>query len=100
MSKYGTPLGPRVLVKPEQPIDQVTKRAQAAGIIAVVEEKNKPRPTSGVIVAVGNDPLLKELGLLLGVKVSFGHLAGSRQWVEGTEYRLLEAQEIAMILPT
>ena len=96
---FGKPLGPRVLVEYEEVLDSVSARAKAANLHVVIADKNKPRPTVGRIVARGDDPILDELGLQLGVRVTFGTLAGSKQYIKGKEYRILEAQEVVMILP-
>lgn len=107
----GKPLGPRVLVELEEIFSIEEMRAKTAevrnsegellssGLFLVQESKNKPRPTTGNIVALGDDPILAELGLTIGVRISFGPNAGYPQNLEGKKYRLLEAQEITMILP-
>lgn len=92
-------LGPRVLVEPEEPEDLEAKRAALAGIVVVRQTSTKPRPTVGCVVLLGNDPLVGDMGLVPGLRLSFASTAGDRQFVEGKEYRLLELQEIKMILP-
>jgi|SRR5262245_47291839 len=92
-------VGPRILVELEEPVDSVTARGAAAGLFIVVDERNKPRPTTGKVVKLGQDILFDEWELKIGLRVSFGPLAGERQWIEGKEYRLLESHEIKLILP-
>jgi len=99
MENIGKPLGARVLIELEEAEDQVTKRAQEAGLHVVIDNRNKPRPTTGTIVEMGDDPLISDMGLLPGVRVSFGPNAGDRQFINGKEYRLLELQEVKMKLP-
>lgn len=95
----GKVVGPRVLVIPEEPIDTITARAAEAGLHIVVDQRNKPRPTCGAIIAMGTDPILVDMGLRIGDRITFATSAGDRQFIEGKEYRLLEYQEIKMILP-
>jgi co-chaperonin GroES (HSP10) len=98
-SKYGILIGARLLVKPETPTDSITARAAKAGLVAVVEDRNKPRPTVGEIVALGNDPSLVEMGFRIGLRVSFSAIAGDREFIEGEEFRLLDFIDIKRILP-
>lgn len=87
------PLGSRVFVDPITPIDSVTARAAAAGLHAVVMEENKPRPTEGIVVAVGSDPMIQEL-VHVGDTVTFAWHAGYEQQVEGRTLRVLELREL------
>lgn len=92
-------VGPRILVEPEAAVDSITARAAKIGLFAVVDEKNKPRPTIGRVVKIGQDILFEEWGLAVDMRVTFGPLAGEKQFLEGKEYRLLESHEIKLILP-
>ena len=92
-------VGPRILVVPEEPVDSVTARGAKAGLFVVIDEKNKPRPTVGTVLKLGQDLLFEEWGLKVGMRVTFGTWAGDRQWIEGKEYRILESHEVKLILP-
>lgn len=94
----GQVLGPRVLVELEEPKDSLAERAKLSGLSLVMDDRNKPKPTCGRVIGMGSDPLLNELGLKVGTRVSFRPNAGDRQFIEGKEYRILEAQEVVMIL--
>ncbi len=96
---YGKILGSRILVEEEEPLDSITARAAKANITIVLDEKNRPRPTTGKIVARGKDPLLDELELVVGCRVNFGALAGQNYYIDGKKFRSLEAHEILGILP-
>jgi co-chaperonin GroES (HSP10) len=94
------PLGARCFVEEITPIDEVSARAAAAGLHAVILDENVPKPTEGLVIAVGTDPLIQEL-VHVGDTVTFGKYAGSYQMVEGRTYRNLELRELtAVIRPT
>lgn len=92
-----TPLGSRVFVEDLEPEVSLVKRAEAAGIFAVVMEENVPKPTSGRVVAVGSDPLVQEL-VKVGDVVTFSRTAGLYQQVREKEYRSLELREIIAVI--
>ncbi len=92
-------VGPRLLLELEEPEDMEAKRAAASGLVIVRKDTAKPRPTTGVVVAVGTDPLIQQWQVQVGTRLSFASTAGDRQLLEGKEYRLIELQEIKMILP-
>lgn len=87
------PRGARIFASDIQPVDQITARAQEAGIIAVVEERNKPKPTMGIVISVGEDPLAQEL-YKPGDIIMFGKHAGNMFMEAGRQYRSLELHEI------
>lgn len=91
-----TPFGPRILVKDETPIDDISARAKAAGIHVAVFEENKPKPTTGIIVAIGTDPEL-HAHLKIGDRVFFSRHSGSHVRVKGEEFRCLEFHEIITV---
>jgi co-chaperonin GroES (HSP10) len=91
------PIGPRVLVTDLEPEVSIKKRAEAAGIYAVVSEENTPKPTSGKVEAVGSDPLTQEL-IAIGDIVLFARHAGIMVQIEGREYRSLELREVAHVI--
>src|SRR5258707_1706398 len=94
MSDYEiVPMGDRIFVEEIEPEVSLVNRARAAGLYAVVTEENVPKPTTGRIVAVGDDPLIQSR-CKLGDVVSFSAHAGVYQEVEGKTYRCLEGREI------
>lgn len=99
MSDMGELFGPRILVDLIAPVDSITARAAAANLVAVVDEKNKPRPTSGKIVALGDDPMITQWKLKIGDVIQFRSNAGDRIFIEGKEFRVLETQEVMMKMP-
>src|SRR4029077_5898975 len=91
------PLGARVLVTDLEPEVSIKKRAEAAGLYAVIADENVPKPTSGKVEAIGSDPLTQEL-ISVGDTVLFGRNAGIMVQIEGREYRSLELREIAHVI--
>ena len=91
------PLGARILVVDLPPETSIQKRAEAAGLHVVVLEENIPKPTSGIVKAVGSDPLIQEL-IQVGDTVLFARHCGLEILVEGQAYRSLELREIAHVL--
>lgn len=87
------PVGARIFVKELEPETSLEKRAEASGLHLVILDENIPKPTSGIVVAIGNDPLIQEI-CQLGDTVTFARHAGLIQLVEGAEYRCLELREI------
>lgn len=91
------PLGSRILVTDIEPEVSDVKRMEAIGLYAVVAEENKPRPTSGLVEAVGPDPMVQEY-INVGDTVLFARHAGLMVQIEGREYRSLELREIAHVI--
>jgi co-chaperonin GroES (HSP10) len=88
-----TPMGDRIFVDELEPEVSLVKRAEAVGLSIVVNNENVPRPTTGIVVAVGDDPLIQER-CKIGDVVSFASHAGVYQQVSGKQYRCLEGREI------
>jgi co-chaperonin GroES (HSP10) len=97
MSKYIIPMGDRIFVEELEPETSLQKRAEASGISIVVLDENIPRPTTGVVVAIGDDPLIQSR-CKLGDIVSFSQHAGVYQQVEGKQYRCIEGREIISLI--
>lgn len=97
MAKIIVPMGDRIFVEELEPEVSVVKRAQAAGLYAVVAPENEPKATTGIVVAIGDDPLIQSR-CRLGDIVSFGWSAGVYQQVEGKQYRCLEGREIISLI--
>jgi co-chaperonin GroES (HSP10) len=87
------PIGSRVFVRDIQPVDEVTAKAEAAGVIVVIAEQNKPKPSMAIVLKVGNDPFIQEL-CQPGDIVMFSKHAGSTFMEAGQEYRSLNDTEI------
>ena len=89
------PVGAVVFVRDIQPVDEVTARAEAAGLLAVVAPENAPPSTMGVILKVGTDPFLtQELGLAPGWVVTYSKHSTRTFMESGQEYRIIGAHEI------
>jgi len=90
-------MGSRILVEDIEPIDELTERAKRAGLALAVYDHNKPKATTGRVVALGSDPLLHQ-ELQVGDTVFFARYAGTLTNIDGKQYRTLEFQEITNIL--
>ena len=78
------PLGSRVLIKP---LEQESKTA--SGLL--LPETAKEKPQTGLVVAVGDD---EEIKLQVNDKILFAKYSGSEFKLDGTEYLLLEANDV------
>ena len=87
----------RCFVKDLEPETSLKKRAEAVGLHLVLAEENVPKPTTGIVVAIGPGELIREL-CEVGDTVCFSRHAGSYQYVEGEEYRCLEYREILSVI--
>jgi co-chaperonin GroES (HSP10) len=91
------PMGDRCFVE-ELPVEtSLAKRAENAGIHIVLAEENVPKPTTGRVIAIGDDPFIQSR-LQLGDIVSFSKHAGVYQHVQGKQYRCLEGREIISVI--
>lgn len=97
MGKVMKPLGARVIVQEIITTLSLEARGAKAGIKVITSDDNRPRPTQGKVIALGNDPMLQEVGLTEGCIITFAPHAGIRIYVEEEEFRSLELQEIIMI---
>lgn len=87
------PIGARIFVQPIIPVDEVSARLKAVGIEPVIADQNKPKPTMGVVLEVGNDPLIAEQ-FHVGDIVVYSKHAGDVIMEDGVEYRSLGHHEI------
>lgn len=78
------PMGTRVLIKP---LEQESKTS--SGLL--LPETAKEKPQTGLIVAVGDD---EEIKLKVNDKVLFAKYSGIEFKMDGTEYLLLEANDV------
>lgn len=93
------PIGARILVDPIEPVDEVSARAKAAGLFVAVYDHNKPKPTEGLVVAVGTDPFVHE-HIRIGDRVVYAKHSGSEVQVEGRTFRQLDFHEVITVLRT
>ena len=87
------PMGARVFIREITPVDEVTARALAANLHVVIDDVHKPRPTTGIVLAVGEDPLAQEL-YKLGDIVMYSPHCGTPFRSDNEDYRSLELHEI------
>ncbi len=78
------PMGARVLIKP---LEQDNKTA--SGLL--LPETAKEKPQTGLVMAVGDD---EDIKLKVNDKVLFAKYTGSEFKFDGTEYLLLESNDI------
>jgi len=94
-SKFGTPYGDRVLVKP-----QVAEETTSFGIILPTDSKEKPE--QGVVVAVGpgkkgDDGKVVPVGVKVGDNIMFSKYGYDEVKINGTEYYLIREDSITFI---
>jgi hypothetical protein len=87
------PCGGQIFVREITPVDEVTARAEAAGLHAVVSDDHIPPKTTGIILKLGEDPLLHEK-LRVGYIVMFSRFAGSQFTEAGNSYRHIQYQHV------
>ena len=78
------PMGTRVLIKP---LEQESKTS--SGLL--LPETAKEKPQTGLVVAVSDD---EEIKLKVNDQVLFAKYSGTEFKMDGTEYLLLEANDI------
>jgi chaperonin GroES len=78
------PMGTRVLIKP---LEQESKTS--SGLL--LPETAKEKPQTGLVVAIGDD---EEIKLKVNDKVLFAKYSGTEFKMDGTEYLLLEANDV------
>jgi chaperonin GroES len=91
-----TPMGSRILIKDDEPLTGLEARARESKLHVVLFEQNLPKATSGIIVAIGPDPILQTLKV--GDRVIFARYAGTHITVQGQQYRSLEYHEIISVI--
>jgi len=87
------PRGARIFIREITPVDEYTARAAAANLHVVIDDAHKPRPTTGIVLAVGEDPLAQEL-YRLGDIVMYSPHSGTSFRSDNEDYRSLELHEI------
>lgn len=103
--KIGTVWGTRVLIQPIDPYTEID-RIKKEGLLVFTklsEESNKPKPSTGVIVQLGEATIQDwtarlgpetEWPLREGYMVMFGKYAGAEFIIDQVEYRILDISEI------
>jgi co-chaperonin GroES (HSP10) len=99
MSAIPRPFGPRVVVELIKTSLSIVERGKQSGLTVITSEVNDPKPTLGRILALGTDPMIQEMGFRIGMVVTFAGHAGTRVFVQDSEYRSLELQEIIAEIP-
>ena len=94
-----SPMGCRVAVKDINTSLSIEERAKRSGLVAVVNDRSRPRNTLGRIVALGTDPFLQENGLEVGQVVCFGALSGTGVVLQGVQYRIIGFSDIISTIP-
>jgi len=94
-SKKLTPIGDRVVVKPD-PEEQKTK----SGI--VLPDTAKEKPSEGTVIAVGTGRILDNgtkvpVEVKIGDKVIYSKYGGTEVKIEGEEYIILAERDILAI---
>ena len=93
MAEELIPLGAHCYVIDIPPVVEEEERAKAAGLHIVIDKKNMPRPTSGVVIAVGPDPLIQEL-VREGDTVYFSKYCLEYIHVDGKAYHILALSDL------
>jgi co-chaperonin GroES (HSP10) len=89
------PLGPRIIVEEITTEDADIKRAEDAGLAIPSTVKRISRSSRGMVIAIGDDPILREaFHLEEGMIVWFAPTAGLQKFVNGRRLRTLEAHEL------
>ena len=78
------PMGTRVLI---QPIEQESKTS--SGLL--LPETAKEKPQTGLVVAIGDD---EEIKLKVNDKILFAKYTGTEFRMDGTDYLLLESNDV------
>jgi chaperonin GroES len=78
------PMGARVLIKP---IEQEGKTA--SGLL--LPETAREKPQTGLVIAIGDD---EDIKLKVNDKVLFAKYTGTEFKMDGSEYLLLEANDV------
>lgn len=87
------PIGARVFIREIFPVDEVTVRAEAAGLAMALDPSNQPPATMGLVIRVGSDPFIQEL-CRPGDVISYGKHDGSTFMENGQVYRDIGVHEI------
>lgn len=97
MAKIMRPIGARIVVEELKSELTLTERGKLSNIVVVTDDDNQPHNTMGKVVALGTDPMVHEV-CKEGDAVFFSKHAGTRQFLEGRQFRILDFQEILSVL--
>ena len=89
MTKIGTPMPGKVLVKPVE-----AEEKTASGII--IPDSAKEKPQRGEIIAIGKDEDNNELKE--GDTVLYGKYAGTEITIDDTDYLILNKDDILLVV--
>lgn len=90
------PLGARLLVKPIRTTLSIEEQYRQVGLIPVVEQHNEAPVTKGIVIALGDDPFIRE-NVHVGDTVHFGRHSGHDCVLEGEDFRMLEYHEVTAV---
>lgn len=90
------PIGARIWVEDIIPVDEMQEFSKRTGIALVQYEDKAPRPTTGWVFKVGNDPMIQEM-CQPGDVVFWERYAGTGIVIEGKQYRVLGIHEITTV---
>jgi chaperonin GroES len=90
-----TPLGPRLVVVPIESDSVEVKQLEKSGLVLPEKyaDKYKPRPSTGTVVAVSEDPVTSAL-VRVGDIVLFALHSGTPITVQGQDLIILEDRDI------
>lgn len=71
----------------------IEERAKRSGLVAVLDQKSRPKVTLSIIVKISIDPLIQE-NFCVGMGIYHGPMAGQEVWLEGKAFRSFEFQEV------
>ena len=90
-----TPLGPRLVVIPIESTSVEVKQLEQSGLVLPEKyaDKYKPRPSTGTVVAVSEDPVTSAL-VRVGDIVLFALHSGTPITIQGQDLIILEDRDI------
>ena len=96
MSKKLTPLGPRVIVKP-----QVAEETTSFGL--VLSDSGKEKPMEGKVIAVGTgsraeDGSITPMDVTVGDRILFGKWSGTEVKIDGDDLLIMKESDILGII--
>lgn len=89
------PLGPRILVEPIDPETDVDQHRRNWGLVVPDQyaERYEPKPTTGIVVEISDDPTTSHL-FAVGDVVMYGLRNGLDIQIQGKRYVCLEDREV------
>jgi len=85
-----TPLGTRVLIRPEE----ATEGRTSAGLY--IPETAKEKPQTGIVIAVGDEE--EDIKVEIGQKVLFPKYTGTDIKLDGVDHLIMDADDILAVV--